>query len=90
MIDKRTWGLFSLTEAYMLVGIQKYSQKSKLRTVKEKVYTVDVAMIDQRDNAFAGDNLGHRLETIVAIHLHRPCKLSHLDVYYPERTPWRM
>ena len=60
----------------------KYSQKSKLRTVQEKVYTVDVAMMDQRDNAFAGDNLGHRLETIVAIHLHRLCKLSGLDVYY--------
>ena len=71
-----------LKDAYMLVGIQKYSQKSKLRTVQEKVYTIDVAMMNQRDNAFAGSNLGHRLETIVAIHLHRMCKLSGLDVYY--------
>ena len=71
-----------LKEAYMLIGIQKFSQKSKLRAVQEKVYTMDVAMMDQRDNAFAGENLGHRLETIVAIHLHRRCRMDGLDVYY--------
>ncbi len=71
-----------LKEAYMLIGIQKYSQKSKQRTVQEKVYAVDVAMMDQRENAFAGKNLGHRLETIVAIHLVRKCKADGLDVYY--------
>ena len=71
-----------LKEAYMLIGIPKYSQKSKQRTVQEKVYAVDVAMMDQRENAFAGENLGHRLETIVAIHLIRKCKAEGLDVYY--------
>ena len=71
-----------LKEAYMLIGIPKYSQKSKLRTVQEKIYAVDVAMMDQRENAFAGENLGHRLETIVAIHLIRKCKAEGQDVYY--------
>ena len=71
-----------LKEAYMLIGIQKYSQKSKVRSVQEKVYAVDVAMMDQRENAFAGNNLGYRLETIVAIHLIRKCKIEGLDVYY--------
>ena len=71
-----------LKEAYMLIGIQKYSQKSKVRSVQEKVYAVDVAMMDQREKAFAGDNLGYRLETIVAIHLIRKCKIEGLDVYY--------
>ena len=71
-----------LKQAYLLIGIQKYSQKSKLRAVQEKVYAVDVAMMDQRENAFAGENLGHRLETIVAIHLVRRCKSEGLDVYY--------
>jgi len=71
-----------LKDAYLLIGIQKYSQKSKQRAVGEKVYTVDVAMMDQRENAFAGENLGHRLETIVAIHLYRKCKMQNLDVYY--------
>ena len=71
-----------LKEAYMLIGIQKYSHKSRQRMVQEKVYAVDVAMMDQRENAFAGDNLGHRLETIVAIHLMRKCKSEEYDVYY--------
>lgn len=71
-----------LKQAYLLIGVQKYSQKSKVRSVQEKVYAVDVAMMDQRDNAFAGENLGHRLETIVLIHLMRKCKMSGLDVYY--------
>lgn len=64
-----------LKQAYLLIGVEKYSQKSKVRAVQEKVYAVDVAMMNQRDNAFAGDNLGHRLETIV-------CKMDDLDVYY--------
>lgn len=71
-----------LKQAYMLLGVQKYSQKSKLRSVQEKVYAVDVAMMDQRENAFAGENLGHRLETVVAVHLIRKCKMEGLDVYY--------
>ena len=66
----------------MLIGVQKYSQKSKQRLAQEKVYAVDVAMMDQRNNAFAGDNLGHRLETIVLIHLLRQCRMKGLDVYY--------
>lgn len=71
-----------LKQAYMLIGVPKYSQKSKVRTVQEKVYAVDVAMMDQRENAFAGENLGHRLETIVLIHLVRKGKLEGLGVYY--------
>ena len=71
-----------LKQAYMLLGVQKYSQKSKLRSVQEKVYAVDVAMMDQRENALAGENLGHRLETVVAVHLIRKCKMEGLDVYY--------
>lgn len=71
-----------LQEAYMLIGVQKYSQKSRVRSVQEKVYAVDVAMMSERENAFAGDNLGHRLETIVLVHLMRHCKMEGLDVYY--------
>lgn len=71
-----------LKQAYLLIGVQKYSAKSKVRAVQEKIYAVDVAMMDQRENAFAGENLGHRLETIVLIHLVRKCKLEGLDVYY--------
>ena len=71
-----------LQQAYMLIGVQKYSQKSKVRAVQEKVYAVDVAMMSERENAFAGENLGYRLETVVLLHLMRRCKLERLDVYY--------
>ena len=71
-----------LKQAYMLIGVQKYSQKSRVRAVQEKVYAVDVAMMSERENAFAGENLGHRLETIVLVHLMRYCKANEQDVYY--------
>ena len=38
--------------------------------------------MNQRENAFAGDNLGWRLETIVLSHLIRKCKNEGLDIYY--------
>ena len=71
-----------LKQAYMLIGLQKYSQKSKVRAIGEKLYAVDVAMMNQRDNAFAGENLGRRLETVVLVHLVRKCKMEGLDIYY--------
>ena len=71
-----------LKQAYLLISIQKFSLKSKVRQTSEKVYAVDVAMMNQRDNAFAGENLGHRLETVVLTHLTRKCIIEGLDVYY--------
>lgn len=71
-----------LKEAYILVGINKYSQKSKQRTIGEKVYAVDVSLMNQRENAFAGDNLGWRLETAVLNHLVRKCNNEGWDIYY--------
>ena len=71
-----------LKETYLLIGVQKYSQKSRNRVVQEKLYAVDVAMRDKRENAFVGDNLGHLLESVVAIHLTRKCKMEGWDLYY--------
>lgn len=71
-----------LKEAYILVGVQKFSHKSKLRSVGEKVYAVDVALMGQRENAFVGNNLGWRLETIVLSHLVRKCKNERWNIYF--------
>jgi predicted AAA+ superfamily ATPase len=71
-----------LKQAYLLVGLHKYSQKSKQRVVGEKLYPIDVALMNRRANAFAKDNLGWRLETIVYIELLRRCKPQGLDIYY--------
>lgn len=71
-----------LKQAYLLVGLHKYSPKSRLRVTGEKVYPIDVALMNKRENAFAGENLGWRLETIVYIHLLRKYKGAGMDVYY--------
>ena len=71
-----------LKQAFVLTGLRKYSRKSRVRVTQEKIYAVDVAMMDQRENAFTGDNLGWRLETIVFSHLLRKCKAEGLDIYY--------
>ncbi len=71
-----------LKQAYLIIGLHKYSCKSKLRIRDEKVYPIDVAILNHRNDAFAGENLGWRLECIVYIALlrkHRP--LQH-DIYY--------
>lgn len=71
-----------LKQAFVLTGIRKYSTKSKMRITQEKVYAVDVALMNQRENAFAGENLGWRLETVVLSHLIRKCRNDGMDVYY--------
>ena len=71
-----------LKQAFILVGVKKYSAKSKIRVTQEKVYAIDVALMNQRENACAGENLGWRLETIVLNHLIRRCHYEGLDVYY--------
>lgn len=71
-----------LKQAYLLIGIKKYSPKSKIRITQEKVYAIDVALMNKRDDAFAGQNLGWRLETIVLSHLIRKSKLEGWDIYY--------
>ncbi|NPD91366.1 ATP-binding protein [Xylanibacter muris] len=71
-----------LKQAYLLVGLNKYSQKSRQRLTEEKVYPIDVALMNKRPNAFAKENLGWRLETIVYMELIRRYKNKGLDIYY--------
>ncbi len=71
-----------LEEAYLLLGIHRYSQKSRKRLTDEKVYAVDVAFMDGRIDAFAGENLGWRLETLVYVELLRRNRPVSKDVYY--------
>ena len=71
-----------LKQAFLLSGVKKFSHKSRVRTTQEKVYVVDVAMMNRRKDAFSGDNLGWRLETIVLAQLLRKCNVEGWDVYY--------
>lgn len=71
-----------LAQVYMICKVSKYSSKSKERSVAEKVYAIDVAFMNRRENAFAGENLGWRLETIVYLELRRRIKTTAEDIYY--------
>lgn len=71
-----------LKQAYLLLGLHKYSPKSRQRMTGEKVYPVDVALMNKRVDAFAQENLGWRLETVVYIELLRRYRSQGFDIYY--------
>jgi len=71
-----------LTQTYLISLVNKYSPKSRLRMRNAKCYPIDVAFMNQRKDAFEGDNLGHRLETIVYLELRRRARFARQDVYY--------
>lgn len=76
-----------LKQAYLLVGLKRYSPKSRVRLSSEKVYPIDVALMNNRVDAFAGANLGWRLETVVYLFLLRKYGKECCDIYYyAERT----
>ncbi|MCD8203441.1 MAG: ATP-binding protein [Prevotella sp.] len=71
-----------LTQAYLISTISKYSPKSRVRAVGQKCYAIDVAMMNNRANAFANENVGWRMETIVYLELRRRAVSVSQDVYY--------
>lgn len=71
-----------LKEAYLLVGLSKYSTKSKIRIRNEKFYPIDVALMDGREDAMSGENIGWRLEIVVFIELLRRNRPLERDIYY--------
>lgn len=71
-----------LAQTYLICKVSKYSTKSRERSVAEKAYAIDVAFMNKRENALAGENLGWRLETIVYLELRRRIKKEEEDIYY--------
>lgn len=71
-----------LKDAFLFVGIHKFSYKSKERIRNEKVYAVDTALAKFRSDNIAMENLGWHLENIVFIELCRRLRPQHCDVFY--------
>ncbi len=71
-----------LQQAFLLIGLHKYSPKSRVRLAGMKLYPVDVALMNRRQDAFSGENLGWRLESLVYIELLRRAQSAGQDVYY--------
>ena len=82
--SERTLGnyLMYLNRTYLISTISKYSSRSRERARNEKSYAIDVAFMDKRENAFSGENLGWRLETIVYLELLRRKAGTENDIYY--------
>lgn len=71
-----------MERSFLVYRISKYSSKPRIRLTGEKLYAVDVAFMSERDNALQGENLGWRMETIVALELLRRSRPRYEDVYY--------
>ena len=71
-----------LRQAYLLIGLQKFSFKSRERICNEKNYVIDTALISTTKEGFSEKNFGWRLENIVCIELFRRRNQTLNDVYY--------
>jgi len=71
-----------LRQAYLLIGLQKFSFKSRERIRNEKNYVIDTAFISTAKEGFSEQNFGWRLENIVCIELFRRKNQTLNDVYY--------
>jgi predicted AAA+ superfamily ATPase len=71
-----------LRQAYLLIGLQKFSFKSRERIRNEKNFVIDTAFISTANEGFSEQNFGWRLENIVCIELFRRRNQSLNDVYY--------
>jgi len=71
-----------LRQAYLLIGLQKFSFKSRERIRNEKNYVIDTAFISTAKEGFSAQNFGWRLENIVCIELFRRRNQRLHDVYY--------
>lgn len=68
--------------AYLIRLLHKYSYKSRERQSTLKCYAIDPAFVTSHDNALQPDNMGWRLENVVAIELLRRQEHALQDVYY--------
>lgn len=76
--------------AYLVAGIHRYASKSHTRIRDEKLYAIDVAFMNNRQDAFSGKNLGWRLETIVCLELLRRYIPDGYDIYYYDTQSWEV
>ena len=79
-----------LKEAFLLLGVPKFSYKSRERVRNEKVYVVDVAFVSERGGTFSTENTGWRLENVVYVELLRRYRPEYADVFYYRDKQWEV
>lgn len=76
-----------LRQAFLIQLLGKHSFKSKERIRNSKAHIVDPGLQNNRDNAFAAENIGWRLENVIYIELLRRCTNNFLDIFYYKESP---
>lgn len=71
-----------LKQAFLLIGVNRFSFKSAERVLNEKVYVVDTGFATDKEGSLATENLGWRLENVVLVELLRRTKPEFADVFY--------
>lgn len=71
-----------LKEAFLLVGIPKFSFKPQERVRNEKCYVVDTAFPSEHTSGLSLENLGWKLENVVCLELLRRNTQKFNDIYY--------
>lgn len=71
-----------LENAYLIRLVPRYSFKSIERQTMRKAYSIDNAFVTNHDDALQTENLGWRLENVVAIELYRRMELESQQLYY--------
>ena len=71
-----------LNTAYLARVLHKYSFKSLERQTNLKEYIIDNAFLSNRENALQPDNLGWRLENVVAVELLRRQQYADEQLFY--------
>ena len=71
-----------LKQAYLIVGLNKFSYKAKERIRAEKLYLIDPALFTSQDSNLSGNNTGYLLENIVYLELLRRKRTNGTDIFY--------
>jgi len=71
-----------LRQAYLLLGIRKFSYKAKERIRNEKNYVIDTGLMSVDRQALSDKNIGTRLENIVCVELLRRRNYTFNDVFF--------
>lgn len=74
--------VFYLENAYLLRLVPRFSFKSIERQTMRKAYCIDNAFITNHDDALQTENLGWRLENVIAIELFRRMENEMQQLYY--------
>lgn len=71
-----------LENAYLLRLVPRFSFKSIERQTMRKAYSIDNAFVTNHEDALQTENLGWRLENVVAIELYRRMEHESQQLYY--------